>query len=520
MLSLPAALVAMAITGSGPGETVLLDFYADWCGPCQSMNSTVEQLAARGRPVKRVNIDQHRDLAQRFGITSIPCFVMIVNGREAARVVGPTSLARLDQLCSLGRAPGPVFTPQPALAPPPTATPNPPAPTFVPVALNVTPRQPATDAAMLAASVRIRVEDPQGHSCGSGTIIDARAGGDALVLTCGHLFRDSQGKGKVEVDVYGPAPAAHVPGWLLSYDLERDVALVVFHPTGQVMVARVAPPGYTIREGDTVTSVGCNNGEEPTVQHSRVSSVDRFRDAVAERNGNAGGPHAPWNLQITGQPVVGRSGGGLFSTDGMVIGVCNAAVPDDREGLFAAVGSIYGALDQQKLASLYKQAIAPPSLVPRAASAPAGLIATDPFAASRATEPRVQIPSEKALAGSPNARSGDTAPAASRASAGDVVTTSAEEQAAMDEIRRRLHAGSEIVIRDPNNPQWKSEIIALNRAPSPAASSTRAIDRPYNEPPGPGQPQPIPTSMEVPKRTAPILEWDIATGWKHQHALP
>src|SRR5271157_949127 len=105
MLSLPAALVAMAITGGGAGETVLLDFYADWCGPCRSMSPTVEQLAANGYPVRRVNVDQYRDLAKRFGITSIPCFVMIVNGQEAGRVVGATSLGRLEQLCSLGRPP-------------------------------------------------------------------------------------------------------------------------------------------------------------------------------------------------------------------------------------------------------------------------------------------------------------------------------------------------------------------------------------------------------------------------------
>ena len=98
MLSLSAALVAMAITGGSPGQTVLLDFYADWCGPCRSMNPTVEQLAASGYPVRRVNVDQYHDLAQRFGVTRIPCFVMIVNGQEAGRVVGPTSMGRLQQL--------------------------------------------------------------------------------------------------------------------------------------------------------------------------------------------------------------------------------------------------------------------------------------------------------------------------------------------------------------------------------------------------------------------------------------
>ncbi|MEI8372344.1 MAG: thioredoxin domain-containing protein [Planctomycetota bacterium] len=404
MLSLHAALVAMAITGGGTGETVLLDFYADWCGPCRSMNPTIEQLTAKGYPVRRMNVDQYRDLAKRFGIRSIPCFVMIVNGKEAGRVVGPTSIGRLEQLCSLGRATAP--NPNTLLAMPAQTAPTyrggmagnggPSVPVVpvvstavsapvVPVAYTAVPQQlPVADAAMLSASVRLRVEDPKGLSCGSGTIIDARAGGEALVLTCGHMFRDSKGTGKIEVDVYGPSPAVRVPGRLVAYDLERDVGLVAFRPQGPVMVARVAPPGYTIRAGDAATSVGCNNGDNPTVQHSRVNSLDRFLDPLEQRGGNAASrPHAPWNLQVAGQPVVGRSGGGLFSTDGMVIGVCNAAEPVDQEGLFAALGSIHAALDQQGLASLYKQAVAPPAMVPSVESTQSALAAVDPFSAGR-----------------------------------------------------------------------------------------------------------------------------------------
>ena len=390
MLSLPAALVAMAITGGAPGETVLLDFYADWCGPCRSMNPTVEQLAAKGYPVRRMNVDQYRDLAQRFRITSIPCFVMIVNGKEAGRVVGPTSIGRLEQLCSLGRAPAPNPNTMLAMPAPPrtaarfnpdgapaervaAAAPRAANVPVVPVAYTTPQQPPVSDAAMLAAAVRLRVEDPQGHSCGSGTIIDARAGGEALVLTCGHLFRDYQ---RLRQDRrrrfrLHARPSACRAGWS-AYDLERDVGLVAFRPQGPVMVARVAPPGYTIRPGDAVTSVGCNNGDDPTVQHSRVNSLDRFLDAGEQHGGNAGRPHAPWNLQVAGQPVIGRSGGGLFSSDGMVIGVCNAAEPVDREGLFAALGSIYAALDQQGLASLYKQAVARPAMVPAGRSSVSG----------------------------------------------------------------------------------------------------------------------------------------------------
>src|SRR5580704_7161523 len=96
MFSLPAALVALAITGAGSGQTVLLDFYSDACGPCRQMMPTVDQLAAQGNPVQRVNVAQYPDLARRFRVTNIPCFVMVVNDREAGRVVGATSLGRLE----------------------------------------------------------------------------------------------------------------------------------------------------------------------------------------------------------------------------------------------------------------------------------------------------------------------------------------------------------------------------------------------------------------------------------------
>ena len=178
---------------------------------------------------------------------------MLVNGQEAGRVVGATSLGRLEQLCSLGRATAPhpnTMLAMPAKAPAPAnlvlASNGGPNVHIVPVVYTATPQQPPlTDAALLAASVRLRVEDPNGHSYGSGTIIAARAGGEALVLTCGHLFRDSQGKGKIEVDVFGSSPSVRLPGRLVAYDLDRDVGLVAFQPQGPVMVARVAPPGYS-----------------------------------------------------------------------------------------------------------------------------------------------------------------------------------------------------------------------------------------------------------------------------------
>ena len=354
---------------------------------------------------------------------------------------------------------------------------------------------------MLAASVRIRVEDPQGHSCGSGTIIGVLDSGDAVVLTCGHLFRDSKGEGKIDIDVYGPAPAARVPGRLVTYDLERDVALLVFRPQGPVTAARVAPPGYPVRGGDTVASVGCNNGENPTVQHSQINSLDRFLDPVSQRGGVAAGPHAPWNLQVAGQPVVGRSGGGLFSADGQVIGVCNAAEPVDHEGLFAALGSIQAALDQQGLSALYKQPAASPETAPAAYDRRSAIAAVDPFSRSH---------------GAPPATVAGTSAAAPVAPVTPVATVSGD-QAVIDAVSRRMHEGpvKVYIVPDRGNPQARSEAIVWDSPgpfTNPSAGAPSTLSR--------GQSPNIPTSLEVPKRPAPIYEWDAERGWLHRGTVP
>jgi len=81
-----------------------------------------------------------------------------------------------------------------------------------------------------------------------------------LILTCGHLFRDSQGNGRIEVDLFGSYPAERIPGELLHFDLEKDLALLRIRVNGPVRTARIAPPGYRIAKGARVVNVGCNNG--------------------------------------------------------------------------------------------------------------------------------------------------------------------------------------------------------------------------------------------------------------------
>ena len=73
-------------------QTVLLDFWASWCGPCRMLSPVIDQVAQEAPHAKviKVNIDQEPELARDFGIMSIPTLVVLKGGREVNRSVGVT----------------------------------------------------------------------------------------------------------------------------------------------------------------------------------------------------------------------------------------------------------------------------------------------------------------------------------------------------------------------------------------------------------------------------------------------
>jgi hypothetical protein len=459
------------------------------------MRPSIERLISAGYRVRQVDISREPALAAQFKVDQVPTFISLVNGREYARMVGKGSYEELVQIMTpratvRGQSPdvaqsqpvaqfaavnseaAPVSTyagldtPQagriielqepnrtPATAAPPAGNPFGAA---APVQSAANPNH----AKLIEGTVKIAVEDATGTSNGTGTIVDAREGA-ALVLTCGHIFRESAGKGIITITFFQSTPAGAQPresvaGQVLNYDLERDIALVVVKPQGPVKAIAIAPANTPLNPGAGVTTVGCNGGANPTAIDSQITTIDRYQ--------------GPPNVEVAGAPVEGRSGGGLFNAAGQLIGVCFAADPQSNEGLYASLPSIQAKLDSLNLAMVYQN----PSAQVAAASAPIG--------PSAATATPSAPPTSVAIRGQdelvdrlPDAFATGVPPIAQK-------MLSSSEQAALEEIQRRGLKSEVICIIRPQDPDGKSEVITLsnvsaefvNRLADPSLAPSRS----------------------------------------------
>ena len=81
-------------------KTTLVDFWAVWCGPCQMMGPVIEELAedVKGKyKVGKLNVDENRETASKYGVMSIPTLIIFKDGKEVKQLVGVQSKESLKE---------------------------------------------------------------------------------------------------------------------------------------------------------------------------------------------------------------------------------------------------------------------------------------------------------------------------------------------------------------------------------------------------------------------------------------
>ncbi len=71
-------------------KTLVIDLWAEWCGPCKAMEPVLEELSKemKGITFAKLNVDQNSDIASRLGVMSIPTFIVFKDGKETGRIIG------------------------------------------------------------------------------------------------------------------------------------------------------------------------------------------------------------------------------------------------------------------------------------------------------------------------------------------------------------------------------------------------------------------------------------------------
>ncbi|MGL6195277.1 MAG: trypsin-like peptidase domain-containing protein [Thermoguttaceae bacterium] len=495
------------------GEMRMLVFGDENYPPCKEAMSLVDGFAAKNYPIIYIEASQHRELADHLRVKELPTFIMLVGSKiiesqaglnngvepvqqtlnmfENAKTYTRKTSSRRTLNTQNAPESNPHNTPDNNVLLNNASISGANRPSVVPaVGPGQNPHSPANQSLQgnnfnqqvprfLAASVLINVSDPGGVSQGTGTIIDTR-NGEALILTCGHLFRETKGQGEIEVVLFEEgqtrnpnASTIKVTGKCYMYDefdMENDIALVSIVPPVPVNAIPVAAEDK-IQTGETLISIGCDGGIPPRPMQHTVISTDRTSPQ------NTRTPY--YYIHVSGAPTQGRSGGGLFSADGSLVGVCNTGDVNTNDGHFVPAQMIRLLLDRKKLSPVYQQ----PSLVDHnfakykqqnsaisQVSHSVNPVHRDAFAGSLGGTTSIPSDSISPSSFQDNNSLHDSnmihASADITDNLRDESSLTPEETATIEEVRRRQAAGAEVILivtptmRDGSKPQ--SEIIKLS----------------------------------------------------------
>jgi hypothetical protein len=138
-----------------------------------------------------------------------------------------------------------------------------------------------------------------------------------------------------------------IPGEAIDYDFDNDVGLIRIRPGRKLASSRVVPPWWSPKKGMKMYTVGCSHGADATAWDTTILEPKITMTNTATRKNFS-------EIKCANQPKEGRSGGGLYTTDGYVAGVCDFADPNEHVGLYAVPEAIHRLLDRTQLMALYK----------------------------------------------------------------------------------------------------------------------------------------------------------------------
>jgi thiol-disulfide isomerase/thioredoxin len=367
---------------------VLLDFHAEWCGPCQKMRPIVKQLKQNKFPVKSIDIDHDPgDLATRYRVQAVPTFVVVDgSGRELDRTKGTSSageLARFYKAAAAKAESTPESNDRIAARRQSRSRRDddesdeekePRASRTIVANRRESDSEERADLVFTnpkpwESSVRIRVVGPHSTGFGSGTIIHSTPD-ESIILTCAHIFHlegvrnqapPSRFPRKIMIDLFDGKMKQQrnkvakvdfveaVEGRAVDYDFKRDVGLIRIRPGKQLAFSRVVPAHWEPLRRMSMLTVGCSEGEDATAWSTAIIEPRRTSFLSGRPEYEA--------IECFKAPKQGRSGGGLFTDNGYLAGVCDFAEPQGDHGLYATPRSIYKLLDRNNLMALY----APPT---------------------------------------------------------------------------------------------------------------------------------------------------------------
>ncbi len=379
--------VSLLCSLSLAADVMLLEFTAESCQACKAIEPAVQSLQRDGWIVRQVDAYREPNLTQRWKVDRLPTLIVLVDGEEVDRVMGEANESQLSERLarfassnhlvsppqtltssprvSTASATTPFSGPFPALSDTPNSTPNLQEVTSasfatgsssLPANASNSPalsnsgvvEGPSTSAVQsvpvsmadpMATSVRIRVDEGNTFAFGTGTII-AQQGDDVLVMTCGHLFRTNRGQTPITVEYFQSGRLIPTQGAVVDYQCDEiDIALITFKSSSKVQVASMRPSNEPLQEGETVASIGCDHGADPSRRDSRITKLNRYLGAP--------------NVEAAGAPVQGRSGGGLFDRYGRLVGVCYASDGELDEGLYSAPAVLYQQVAKVGMSHLY-----------------------------------------------------------------------------------------------------------------------------------------------------------------------